>query len=323
MTQNQLNKYLAQKYGLSAKYIESLNGKVERRIALLLKQNLKEVKSKLADMYEQYGDNVRLADMNKYNRLKNIENDIKTQLTKLGNNGKYMIDSHLVDVFKEKYYYCGYAVETGLSTGMGFTGLNTNYIRSAIINPYDAIKWPKRLQGHITKLNQGIQQSLTKALIQGDGYSQTAREFSKTFDITFNQAKRIIWTESKRVESVANTAAFEKTQSAADRLGIKLERLWDAVNESDPKRKHKPPHQYLDGKPADENGEWRFSDGTITKGPAQSGVAKHDIHCRCDVRTEVKKMSKAMEKKIAEMNIPDIEYNDWKQNKDIPIRKAA
>jgi len=321
MTTEELNAYIARMFGMSDSVIDQMNGHVDREMILLYKKNLKDVQSKLAKMYENFGDNVTLADMNKYGRLKALQDRIKEQITDLGKEVKKMVTGSVKDNFSEAYYHAGYAMETPVNINLGFSGLNPDTVRAAVINPYDAIKWPERLAGNLGTLNRHIKESVTRGLIQGDGYAKTARAVRDSIERSAYESKRIIWTESHRAKSMGRNLAFEKSQEAGEILGIEVKKIWDATLDS----RTRPEHGRLDGKAAKEVDEefiWKFSDGVTTRGPSLSGVAKHDIQCRCNTFTQVGDIKPDFRRdNMAKKEIPYTDYEEWAKNNGINMCK--
>lgn len=311
MTKNELNTYMARLYRMSDGAIEKMNGQVDNIMIKAYKNSLKNVQSKLAGMYEKYGDNVKLSDMHKFDRLLKMENNIKGQIVDLGKDLKKITTGSIKDNFSEAYYHSGYIMETPLDINMGFTGLNPDVIRSAVVNPYDAIKWPESMGNNLSILNDQIRRTVTEGLVQGQGYAKTARAFRDKFEMSVYRANRIVRTESHRAKSMGRNLAFDQSVEAGETLGMEVGHFWDPTNDS----RTRPKHRAMAGKKAKlVDGEywWTFPDGVRTRGPGLSGVAEHDIHERCDTYTAIEDVTDDFEDGYMKGKaISETSYNDW------------
>ena len=212
MTKDELNTYIARLFGMSETAIDKMNGKVDRAMIETMKSSLKDVQGELASMYEKYGDSVTLQDMNKYKRLQSMEGVIQEHLTEMGKEVKKQIKGNIQDNFKAGYYHAGYAVESPMNINLGFSGLNPDNVRASIINPYDRIRWSDALANHVTALNTRVRREIATGLVQGFGYSKTARNIRKGFELTTYQANRIVRTEAHRAKSMGRNLAFKKSR---------------------------------------------------------------------------------------------------------------
>ena len=117
---------------------------------------------------------------------------------------------------------------------------------------------------------------------------------------------RIVKTEADRVQRKARLIQTEKAKGAAERLGMKLKKIWVATKDD----RTRDRHAEMDGVEADDDGVFTLPDGVTTDGPGLSGVAEHDINCRCTVRTEFVDIPKD----VGEAT-DDKSYDDWKDSK--------
>ena len=318
MTHEQLNEILARQFGYNQAFIDRLNGQVDRDIVNRLKQSLTNVQGQLANMYAEHGSDVTLAEMSKYDRLAKLEAAINAELRALGVDTNKLTESAIKSNFAESYYGAGFAYESSLRTGLTFTQLPSDVIRAAVLNPYDKIGWKTRNQKNIAQLSTWIQEAVTEGLIQGYGYNKTKKIFGERFAGYTNNIQRIVNTETHRAATMGRNLAFDRAQKAGERLGIVLVHVWDATLDG----KTRPEHGFLDGQEADENGEWTFSDGIKTKGPGLSGVAYHDINCRCAERGQVSDRTPGTRiDNITGERIKHTTYDEWAKDKDVPYNK--
>ena len=292
----------------------------ERKIILSYKKALEENKKKIAAMYEKYGDKVSHADMTSYNRLAVLQKEIAIQLRDLTGENINTTISAIKDSFTNSYYRTAYSFESGLGIKLGFGQLNPDVISASVLNPLDSIKWTAREKDHISKLSNEISGEITQGLIQGKGYSQIAQGITKRTEIAVSKALTIARTEAGRAQSTARVLAYEKAEAAADRLGIKIARVWVSTLDI----RTRDSHRSMDGQHADENGMFTLPSGTKTPGPRLSGIAKEDINCRCTTRMEILDVpAKVRKDNIDKSIIKNMSYEEWASEKGIRLRKSS
>jgi len=310
------NKYMAEVFGYSQKFIDRLNGNVEKAVARRLKQSLKNVQQQLANMYASMGDQVTFAEMNKYNRLAQIEASIADELKQMGIETTRTINGGIDDSFKETYYNGGYAFENGIGTKLGFTEIPTDAVKAALINPYDKIGWKTRSLEHVAALTVKIRGAVTEGLVQGYGYNKTAKIFAEKFANTANSLIKIVQTETHRATELANLTSTDKAKAAAGRLGLILKRGWRATLDG----KTRDQHARLDGQIEDEEGYFTI-DGMRGIAPGNFGIASMDVSCRCSTVTQLDGETPAKRwDNVEKKRIPYQTYKEWAKGKNIPMK---
>lgn len=282
--QKLINQKLSALLNNADKAVDRSIGIYEKQIIHSYRNALEAIKKKIADMYEDYGEKVTYGEMNAYNRLAVLEGKIAEQLRELTGENIKLTRKSIKESFTESYYRTGEAMETGFNVKLGFGQLNPDVISAAILNPLDRIKWPDRLKDHVNKLNQSIQEEISQGLIEGKGYAKITRGITNRTKICNHKAITIARTESGRAQSSARILAFEKSESAAKRLGIKTARVWVATNDG----RTRDSHAEMDGQEANEKGKFVLPSGVETDGPRLSGIAKEDINCRCSSSLKLK-----------------------------------
>ncbi len=244
---------------------------------------LKDIKQLIADMFEKYGDQVTYKDMVAYQRLTNLELSIAKQIKTLTGKGRRTVEKAFRDIVTESFSATGTAIQKSLEVTVGFGVMNEQVIKAAILNPMQRITWSDALQENSAKYLSQIKTELSQGLIKGEGYAKIAKRLEKSTEMSANKTIRIVRTEGHRAQSVGRKLAADKVEGAADRLGIKVKRVWVATSDDRTRDSHKA----MDGKEADDDGLFTLPSGVRTEGPGMSGVAEEDINCRCTVRVEV------------------------------------
>lgn len=244
---------------------------------------LKDIKQMIAEMFEKYGDQVTYKDMVAYQRLTNLELSIAKQIKTLTGKGKRTVEKAFRDIVSESFTATGTAISKSLEVTVGFGVMNEEVIKTAILNPMQRITWSDALQENSAKYLSQIKTELSQGLIKGEGYAKIAKRLEKSTEMSANKTIRIVRTEGHRAQSVGRKLAVDNVEGAADRLGIKIKRVWVATSDDRTRDSHKA----MDGKEADDDGLFTLPSGVRTEGPGMTGVAEEDINCRCTVRVEV------------------------------------
>ena len=337
MTIEEINKRIAKLLALDVKNSEKLLDDYGNNIIKAYGEALDEIKKLIAEMFEKYGDGVTFADMMKYNRLKNLEQEIYKQVKLLTNKNIGSIEKMINNFFSEIYYRTGYAYETSIGARLGFGLLDPNVISAIMINPFDRIKWHDRMKSNAQEFahklsielrsnlhqeqqrqklkEEQLRKILAKGTIQGKGYGKMAADFSDITKTDVYKSLRIVRTETHRAQSAARLLAYQKTKKAADRLGIGINRIWVSTLDD----RTRDSHRYMDGKESDpETGLFTFETGETTEGPGLSGIASQDIQCRCSDITKLKGFDpKFRRENISNEVISNITYEEWAKMKEI------
>lgn len=255
----------------------------ERDLIKVYGSALRDIKQMIAEMFEKYGDQVTYKDMVAYQRLTNLELSIAKQIKTLTGKGKRTVEKAFRDIVSESFTATGTAISKSLEVTVGFGVMNEEVIKTAILNPMQRISWSDALQENSAKYLSQIKTELSQGLIKGEGYAKIAKRLEKSTEMSANKTIRIVRTEGHRAQSVGRKLAVDKVEGAADRLGIKVKRVWVATSDDRTRDSHKA----MDGKEADDDGLFTLPSGVKTEGPGMSGVAEEDINCRCSVRIEV------------------------------------
>lgn len=292
---------------------EAIYKEAQSSVLQAYKATLKETRASLAELYAKYGDNVSYADALKYNRLTNLENEIKKIFQKAGIRFRSINKTAIEETFKNSYYRSGFAFEKTTSIDLGFTALTEKKIEAAILNPVDRITWIDRATAHGQTLTRQIKEKIAQGLIQGKGYSATARELKGSIERTTGQLIRVVQTETHRAQTMGELASFDQVNSAAKDLGFESMKVWRATLDG----KTRDTHRELDGKEADEQGLFH-SGGFTAEGPGLFGIPEEDINCRCYVAFEIKGLTPIIRRDNESGEIIRYKnYNEWAKGKGI------
>ena len=314
MDKGQINKQLADLLKKANTNAEKLIATNERELLKAYRRALEEIKKKIAAIYEKYGDDVKYSDIVSYNRLTNLEQQIADEIKKLTNESIKTTTSTLKNIYSEQFYGAGFASEQSLGIRLGFGLLNPDVIKANVLNSLDRIKWTDRMKDNAQQFVKQIRSELTQGLIQGEGYGKISKRIIDKTGMSASKVIRIVRTEGHRVQNAGSLLAYNKTQIAADRLGLKTVKVWIATLDN----KTRDSHQQMDGQEANADGIFTFPSGVTTEAPGLSGVAEIDINCRCVAMMQFKDFPPTFRKDNETKQIIKYQnYAEWKKAKGI------
>lgn len=283
MTDSEINARIARLLQKGDKSFDDMMSGFEQKLLKAYREALRGVKADIASMYEKYGDTVTYKDMVTYQRLSNLEARIKENIKELTKSNSKTVKSALTSFAEETYKSTGEAYNQTIGTNLAFGVMDKKVVEAMIINPLDRITWDARLSAQAEVFTQQIQSELARGLIQGEGYAKIASRITEKTKLSASKTIRIVRTEGHRVQNTARLVATDDVSSAAERLGYRLVKIWLAAKDDRTRERHSE----MDGKEADEDGQFTLSDGVRCEAPGLTGVPEHDINCRCTVITEL------------------------------------
>ena len=143
----------------------------------------------------------------------------------------------------------------------------------------------------------GIKQTVGVGLMNGDRYTTMARRIAEQVDGDYTKAIRIARTEAHRTREAGNADAAERVDAELQgtQTGLRMTKTWRTMKDERvrPQRVRRkkggwsksmgkgPNHMILDGQTVLADEPFDLQDGNTAMSPGQSGVAGHDINCRC------------------------------------------
>ena len=255
----------------------------ERRLLSIYRNGLQNMRLQVSETFAKYGVKdgnkvvVPFEEMVKYNRLDSLSTRIAKGFSATKKDVDRVISDAIKESYRESYFIHSYAVDSSVNIDFVFKMLDANAIRAALVNPLIKIQWPGRTAEHIKQLNRQVQDAIVETFQQGYGYKKASKIYAEKMGVSASKMTNILWTETHRAQNAARLLSWEEVKKSSDKVGVKVERRWDATLD----KRTRPDHQDLDNEPADAEGYWTFPTGGKTQGPGLSGLARQDIRCRC------------------------------------------
>ncbi|MBI1939169.1 MAG: hypothetical protein HYS25_13755 [Ignavibacteriales bacterium] len=290
--------------------IDRLKANHEKELIESYKRALADIKTKISVMYEKYGDQVQYSDMVRLKRLQSLEDQINVIVKNLNKETTTTITSAVKNVFQESYYHTGYSFEALVNRSLNFGRLTESVVNASLKNPLDKIGWGKRNKQNILEMTKAVRDEITQGLIQGKGYTVTARAINDRLNIGVNKSLKVVRTETHRVQNKALSDSFSTAKKSFEKIRIDLKKIWDATLDTRTRQRHRD----MDGEIANEEGKFNFY-GKMVDGPGMVGDPQEDIHCRCRIRFQFKGYSpKVRRDNVSGEIITYKTYNEWKQS---------
>lgn len=272
---------------LEAEY-KKLNDKVEKiiaenqkKIVKEYKKSLEELRTEIRQMYDRYDlqeDKLTLEEVAKYERLQKLDKKIEDTYKTLYEQNHKITKSTLENVFMTSADGSISPIEA--VTGKKLHGITKTLDVEKTVNERMAgLHWAERLGHHRNDVVYATQKTLKEGLAQGSTYRELSDRLKTELEGNVVQPMRIIRTESGRVYAKAQQESLDKVSKQ-----VKMTKTWHTAKDErvrGRKAGDKTNHVDMEGQTVLYEEDFVFPDGTQTKAPRMSGIAGHDIHCRC------------------------------------------
>ena len=215
----------------------------------VLKTNLDDVQKEITNFYDKYGNNpaeklsykdfeqykkdlkarakkypddktlqkIAKQDIPKYriDRLRQLETDLQIRLAEVTKYQQTSINRTLTDVATVSHEATKKMMSEAIGLSIG--AINSKQIAALISTDWSGKNWSERLWTDREKLGKTLKQTLEKGITQGIGSRKMARELKKEMGTSFNNAFRLIRTESAFIQESITQKSYEQ---AAQELGL-------------------------------------------------------------------------------------------------------
>lgn len=114
--------------------------------------------------------------------------------------------------YTESYYHTAFEVQRGLGVGWTMQALNTNAVQKVLSRPWtvDNQTFTARCWTDKTKLVETVNQELTRMLATGEAPDKAIEAIAKRFNVSKQNAGRVVMTESAYFSSAAQKDCFNE-----------------------------------------------------------------------------------------------------------------
>lgn len=300
-----LEYYLAQ----ARRIAEHREAGVEKEIRRLYKAMLKDLQTFISDTYVQYAkdDKLTYAMLQEagYNArfLEEIEQRLNVATPKAARELRQLVEETYDAAYKAMVDGVARAA-SGLETEFAESiAITPEQVKRAVENPVSGLTLSDTLEKNRREIIYSIKRTVGVGLMNGDRYTTMARRISEQVDGDYKKAIRIARTETHRVREAGNHDAAQYVDSELQKgtTGRRMCKTWRTMKDERvrPQRRRKgkkgwstkmgrgPNHMILDGQTVLVEEDFDLKDGHTAPVPGMSGVAGHDINCRCYVSYEM------------------------------------
>lgn len=294
-----LEYYLAQ----ARRIAEHREADAEKEIRKLYKEMRKDLQTFISDTYVKYAqdDKLTFAMLQKAGYDARFLEEIERQINISSPKASKELQQLVNDTYKIAYEGM---VNGVIKAGKGSldetfadaVAITPQQIKKVVRNPIMEVALEKNHKDIITEIKEAV----AVGLMNGDRYTTMARRISDLLNAekgAYKRAVRIARTEAHRVREAGNSDAAAEVDSELQNTtsGMRMVKTWHTMRDERvrPQRRRKGKggwstkmgkganHMKLDGQIVLANESFDLLDGNKAPAPGQSGVAGHDINCRC------------------------------------------
>ena len=279
----------------------------QRRIKALYKEVTEGVLDDVASIFErlEVGGKLTYEEMAKFKRLDRLMQGITLRINGLTKRRRNELLKYLAESYSYSYEYMAYSIETTALARLNYTAITAEQIQKATSNPVTGLTLTQTLEKNRSEIIYKVQQVVTRSLVEGATYGQMAKVLKETFDGDYKKSIRVARTEAHRI---VESGKYEAVTHAS-RQGVVMTKKWNNLGDIRVRSKIGANHVVMQGqtRPVDEP----FDLGGVQADvPGSSGVARHDIHCRCFTTYEVQEIQRKTHSDLA-----DLTFEDWQKER--------
>ena len=176
------------------------------------KSSLTDIQTYVNQLYSKYSKDgvLTLNEMYKLNRYTNMENEIASIISSLGNKEKTYMKSELTKIYEKSYISTGKILVEGIPTiAISFNKIPTGFVNKALSYPWSGTDFITRIGVNNDVLISNLKQTLTRGFIQGDSISTMSKGLKSVVDIGATNSRRLIRTEAMHVIGASHNDTYK------------------------------------------------------------------------------------------------------------------
>lgn len=134
----------------------------------------------------------------------NIQHEVEMLTSKHNTNTGEL----LKDIYEDNYYKSIWTVQTGFQLGLSFDKLNIEAIEKVIKTSWLGENYSDRIYKDKAKLIRTLETELSQSFIIGKSGQDTAKRLYKRLNISYNNAIRLVRTESNHISNEAQAEGY-------------------------------------------------------------------------------------------------------------------
>lgn len=316
----------------------------EKEIRKIYKDMLKDLQHFIADEYVKLADEGKLTyeilrGKGEYARF--LE-EVEQRLNKISPKVSKEIKTAVEEIYKLSYDGMVDAVRKSASTDElraalhGVSSVTPETIKAAVENPVAGLTLADTLEKNRREIIYNIKRQIGIGLTVGDRMTTMAKRISESLDGDYKKAVRIARTEVHRVREAGHLESCIEIQDTLEQgvSGMEMHKIWRTMQDERvrPNKRYRtkkgwkttrgsgPDHQKMDGQEVPVKEKFDLGGGVTAMAPGQSGVAGHDINCRCTVIYKLREKAKTSAGKVEQATADD--FNTVSTSKELENFKS-
>lgn len=276
--------------------IEKETNKEVKKILIQHKKYLERMRLEIGSLYMEYGENLHMSSIEKFNTRRKFENELKDMYKGLSSLEAGIVGSILYGAYKDSYYKTAYTIDKGISIGINYKILRKEFIDAVVNANFEGQNFSSRIWNNKDWLVNKLYDTIGKGIYEGYSVDKMSKEIKDIFGSSAYQSKRLINSELARVVTNASEEIYRDS-------GVVQKVIWIATLD----KRTNPEDAALDGT------IWDLDDINRPKIPLHP-------NCRCAIAPYIEGWSPRMRRdNITKENIPYQTYRDWAKDKGIDI----
>lgn len=276
--------------------LEKTSNKELRKILLEQKKQLERMRELIGSMYMEYGENLHMSDVEKFNTRRKFETELKSMNKKISPLEIGLVGGLLYGVYKDGYYKTAYTINRGIdiNVGINYKILRKEFIDAVVNADFRGENYSSRIWKNKEWLTTKLYEVVSKGIYDGHSIDKMSKEIKDTFGSSAYQSKRLVNTELARVVTNATEEIYRDS-------GVVNKVIWIATLDE----RTNPEDAALDGT------VWDLDDVSRPNPPLHP-------NCRCAIAPYLPDWNtRTRRDNITKENIPYQTYEEWKQNNNI------
>lgn len=246
-------------------------------------------------------------EMVKYNRLRRLEKQIMAQVDKMSAKNQRALRRLLRQAYSHSYEWMAWAIERESRARLSYAAIPLEKIDRIVEEPVGG----RTLKGRLSRLRRQTVDELfrriTADLVEGSTLRKMTANVRDVLNTSHFDTVRIVQTEAHRIQEAATLASAQH----ASEQGVVMLKKWNSLHDEKVRRTATANHRMMDGQEVrvDEDFELRPGGGR-GKAPGNTGVAAHDINCRCFLTYRIAEVQRRTHKELADMT-----FEEWKKSR--------
>lgn len=181
-------------------------------IVQAFRRSLDSVRLEIAKLYAKYGDLSSMSRAERTKELKRLESLMLQQVKNLNIIESTKTKEILKESFSESYYRTFFIVQTGVEAEIPFKVLSDTFVESLVNQKFEGERFSDRIWTNKKLLVSKLNKIIKSGVIQGKSIEKMTKDIKDIFGQSAYVSKRLVRTETARVQSDANMTLYEDSK---------------------------------------------------------------------------------------------------------------